>query len=405
MNAVTPAERLPRILTPSEPAESPVVVSAVIPCLNEERTIARCIRKAFASFAELSVRGEVVVADNGSTDGSVEIATKEGARVVHEPRRGYGATLLRGIGEARGDIIVMADADDSYDWAAIPHFVRKIREGYDLVMGNRFRGRIEHGAMPVLHRYLGNPVLSWIARTAFRTKIGDFHCGMRAFTRTAFRAMQLKTTGMEFATEMVAHAAHQRLRIAEIPVILRRDGRNRPPHLRSFRDGWRHLRFIITYAPDHVYLVPGLLMFLLGTALDVLLINGPVTIGGVYLGIHFLALASLLTLAGFNVVNLGVLAKTLMASRYAAMRSGILSVLGRRRSLESGLGLGLALMVLGAAVDISMVRRWIAFPHRGMDSSVDLSFVATTALVLGLNMVFTSLLLNLIHSECEPSEP
>ncbi len=405
MNAAPPAERSARTLAASEPAESPVVVSAVIPCLNEERTLARCIRKAFASFAELHVRGEVVVSDNGSTDGSIEIAAQEGARVVHEPRRGYGATLLRGIAAARGDIIVMADADDSYDWAAIPQFVRKIREGYDLVMGNRFRGRIERGAMPALHRYLGNPVLSWIARTAFRTKIGDFHCGMRAFTRTAFRAMQLKTTGMEFATEMIAHAAHQRLRIGEIPIILRRDGRNRPPHLRSFRDGWRHLRFIITYAPDHVFLVPGLLMFLLGTALEVLLINGPVTIRGAYLGIHFLAVGSLLTLAGFNIVNLGILAKTLMASRYAAMKRGILSVLGRRYSLETGLCLGTVLMVLGAGFDISMVHRWMAFPDRGMRNSVNLSFVATTALVLGLNMVFTSLLLNLIHSEYEQSEP
>jgi len=272
-----------------------VEVSAVIPCLNEELTLGLCIDKAFRGFAELGVRGEVVVADNGSTDKSVEIAQQLGARVIHERRKGYGAALLRGIAEARGEIVVMADADDSYDWTAVAPFVRKVREGYDLVMGNRFQGGIMTGAMPKLHRYLGNPVLSWIARRAFRTDIGDFHCGMRAFTRAAFQKMQLQTTGMEFATEMVANASHQGLRIAEIPVVLYPDKRNRPPHLRSFRDGWRHLRFILTYAPDYLYLVPGILMLLPGMVLEALLARGPVIWGELYLGIHFLALGSLLS--------------------------------------------------------------------------------------------------------------
>src|SRR3954471_13477847 len=246
----------------------PVAVSAVIPCLNEEQTLAICIQKAFQAFRELGVAGEVIVADNGSTDRSVEIATNLGARVVHERRKGYGAALLRGIHESRGEIILMADADDSYDWSAIAPFVRKIREGYDLVMGNRFQGGIEPGAMPPLHRYFGNPVLSLVARVAFRSAIGDFHCGMRAFTRAAFDRMQLRTTGMEFATEMVANAAHQNLRIGEIPVVLHPDKRTRPPHLRSFRDGWRHLRFILTYAPDHLYLIPGAMMLMAGLALQ-----------------------------------------------------------------------------------------------------------------------------------------
>jgi glycosyltransferase involved in cell wall biosynthesis len=284
-------------LSPTASAtEAGVAVSAVIPCLNEEQTLALCIEKAFRGFAELGVHGEVVVSDNGSTDRSVEIARGMGARVINERRKGYGAALLRGISEARGEIIVMADADDSYDWTAIAPFVRKIREGYDLVMGNRFQGGIKDGAMPKLHRYLGNPVLSLIARIAFRTRIGDFHCGMRAFTRSAFERMQLKTTGMEFATEMVANASHQGLRIAEIPVVLYPDKRNRPPHLRSFRDGWRHLRFILTYTPDYLYLVPGALLLLPGLLLEALLARGPVTIDGAYLGIHFLALGSLLTL-------------------------------------------------------------------------------------------------------------
>ena len=380
-------------------ATNRVVVSAVIPCLNEEQTLALCIEKAFRGFAELGVTGEVVVSDNGSTDRSVEIARQMGARVINERRKGYGAALLRGINEARGEIIVMADADDSYDWTAIAPFVRKIREGYDLVMGNRFKGGIMDGAMPRLHRYLGNPVLSLIARIAFRTPIGDFHCGMRAFTRTAFERMQLKTTGMEFATEMVANASHQGLRIAEIPVVLYPDKRNRPPHLRSFRDGWRHLRFILTYTPDYLYLVPGVLMLLPGLLLEALLARGPVTIGGAYLGIHFLALGSLLTLVGFNVINLGILAKTLMAQRYSGIRSRTVRFVSRRFSLESGLLVGAALVLLGAIMDGVIAAKWLAELGAPMEGNVHLAFVATTALVLGLNLVCSSFLLNLILAE------
>jgi glycosyltransferase involved in cell wall biosynthesis len=378
------------------PVAFPIEVSAVIPCLNEEQTIGICIEKAFRSFTELGVRGEVVVADNGSTDGSVETARNMGARVVFERRKGYGAALFLGIAESRGEIIVMADADDSYDWGAIAPLVRKVREGYDLVMGNRFKGGIKEGAMPGLHRYLGNPVLSGIARIAFSAKIGDFHCGMRAFTRTAFERMQLRTTGMEFATEMVANAAHQGLRIAEVPVILYPDKRNRPPHLRSFRDGWRHLRFILTYAPDYLYLVPGCTLLLTGLFLECLLSRGPVTLYGFYLGIHFLALGSLLSLIGLNIVNLGVLAKTVMAQRYSGLRSRIVSLVRRRFSLEAGLLIGLALALSGAGMDTAIAIQWIAQYGAPMEGNVHLAFVATTAVVLGLNLIFSSFLLNML---------
>jgi glycosyltransferase involved in cell wall biosynthesis len=383
----------------AEPVPLPIEVSAVIPCLNEERTIGSCIKKAFRSFAELGVRGEVVVADNGSTDGSVETARNMGARIVFERRKGYGAALFLGIAESRGEIIVMADADDSYDWGAIAPLVLKVREGYDLVMGNRFKGGIKEGAMPRLHRYLGNPVLSCIARIAFRANIGDFHCGMRAFTRAAFERMQLRTTGMEFATEMVANAAHQRLRIAEVPVILYPDKRNRPPHLRSFRDGWRHLRFILTYAPDHLYLVPGCALLLTGLFLECLLSQGPVILHGFYLGIHFLAFGSLLTLIGLNIVNLGVLAKTVMAQRYSGLRSRVVSLLRRRFSLEAGLLIGLALVLLGAGMDTAIAIRWIAQYGAPMEGNVHLAFVATTVVVLGFNLIFNSFLLNMILGE------
>jgi glycosyltransferase involved in cell wall biosynthesis len=390
------------LVTPA--AARAVAVSAVIPCLNEEQTLATCIEKALRSFAELGVEGEVIVADNGSTDRSVEIALALGARVVHERRKGYGAALLRGIFESGGEIIVMADADESYDWAAIAPFVRKVREGYDLVMGNRFKGGIRAGAMPPLHRYVGNPVLSLVARIAFRCEIGDFHCGMRAFTRSAFERMRLRTTGMEFATEMVANAAHQHLRIAEIPVILYPDKRNRPPHLRSFRDGWRHLRFILTYAPDHLYIVPGSLMLLSGLLLEAILVRGPVTFGPLHLGIHFLALGALLALVGFNVINLGVLAKTLMSHRYAGLKSRTVALVRQRFSLEGGLIIGSALIGVGTAIDVGLAAHWITHYGTSMESSVHLAFVATTSVVLGLNLICSSFLLNMILADSPSDE-
>jgi glycosyltransferase involved in cell wall biosynthesis len=373
-----------------------------MPCLNEERTLATCIAKAQRGIAELGARGEVVVADNGSTDRSVEIATRAGARVIHVPVRGYGAALRAGIAGARGQIVVMADADDSYDWTAIAPFVRKIREGFDLVMGNRFKGGIVPGAMPALHRYLGNPVLSWIARIAFRIPIGDFHCGMRAFTKAAFERIQPRTTGMVLATEIVAIAAHEGLRVTEIPIVLHPDKRDRAPHLRTFRDGWRHLRFILTYAPDHLYLVPGIGMLGLGAALMVLLAQGPIVISGLYLGIHFLALGSLVTLVGFNILSLGVLAKAIMAWRHKGLVSRTVRFFGRRHALESGLLAGAALGLIGLVTDVRIVSTWLANYGAPMDATVHLAFVATTLLVLGVNVMFTSFLLNMILAEKSP---
>jgi len=380
------------------------LVSAVIPCLNEEATLALCITKAQASFAAMGVCGEVVIADNGSTDRSREIATSLGARVVIEQQKGYGAALRRGITEARGSIIVMADADDSYDWSAIEPFVRKIQEGYDLVMGNRFQGGIMPGAMPPLHRYLGNPVLSWVARRSFGVPVRDFHCGMRAFTRQAFEKMMLQTPGMEFATEMVANAAHQGLRIGEIPIVLHPDKRGRPPHLRSFRDGWRHLRFILTYAPDYTFLAPGILMLLTGLVLQAVLVMGPVTIGGLYLGIHFLALGCLLALAGFNIFNLGVFAKTLLAQRYDGFRSRTARWVEQRFSLDAGIMVGGLLLLAGTIVDGAIFYRWLSHPGVPMDSTVHPAFVATSAMALGINIIVSSLLLNLIVSRGRSGE-
>ena len=373
-----------------------VEVSAVIPCLNEARTIGICIQKALSSFSALGIRGEVVVVDNGSSDDSAKIAESLNGRVVHESKKGYGAALTRGIREARGAIVIMGDADDSYDWSAISPFILKIREGYDLVMGNRFRGGIMTGAMPPLHRYLGNPVLSWIGRRAFHTHVGDFHCGMRAFTKSAFLRMGTASSGMEFATEMVASAACLGLKISEIPIKLYPDKRGRPPHLRSFRDGWRHLRFILMYAPDYLYLTPGIILFIVGVLLQCLLIGGPVRVGGISLGPNTLAMGSMLTLVGFNIVNLGVLAKALMVHRYAGLNTQLFTWIRRHFSLEAGLISGVALASLGIGIDLGTAIEWLRTLFGPMEQTAHLSIVATTMVVLGVNLIFSSFLLHMI---------
>jgi glycosyltransferase involved in cell wall biosynthesis len=374
-------------------------VTAVMPCLNEERTLGLCIEKAQRAFHEMGIIGEVVVADNGSTDRSVEIAESRGARVAHEPRKGYGSALMAGINAARGRIVVMADADDSYDWASLGDFVRKIDEGHDLVMGNRFKGGIEPGAMPPLHRYFGNPLLSLLARVMYRIPVADFHCGMRAFTHEAFERMKVRTPGMEFATEMVVNASHAGLRIAEIPTRLYPDKRDRPPHLRSFRDGWRHLRFMLTYAPDWLYLVPGLLLVLPGILGLIVLSGGAATVGGVRLGIHFLALSSLLTMLGGNVIGFGVLAKVYNSSRCPIPQDSLIARLLRQFTLERGILAGGALVIGGMAVDVAILLEWLARGRSAMGETVHLAFVASTLVVVGINLVFGSFLLRMMQED------
>jgi glycosyltransferase involved in cell wall biosynthesis len=388
----------PHLAAENETA-SMIVVTAVMPCLNEEKTLGLCIEKAQRAFRELGIAGEVVVADNGSTDRSVEVAESLGARVVHERRKGYGSALLAGISTARGRIVVMADADDSYDWAALGDFVRKVEEGYDLVMGNRFMGGIEPGAMPPLHRYLGNPVLSTLARVMYRIPIRDFHCGMRAFTREAFGRMSVRTAGMEFATEMVVSAAHAGLRITEIPTRLYPDKRDRPPHLRSFRDGWRHLRFILTYAPDWLYLVPGGLLSILGLTGMAVLAAGPIMIGSFSLGIHFLTLASLFSLLGANVIGFGIFARLIGARRNPIPPNSIIGRLHSWLSLERGLVVGGLLVAAGLAVDGWILAEWILRGFGDMAETVHVAFVATTIMLLGVNALFASFLFNMLREE------
>lgn len=374
---------------------SAVQVSAVMPCLNEAESLGWCIEKVQRCFAALGIAGEIVVADNGSTDGSQAIAERLGARVVREPVRGYGAALMAGFDAASGEIIVMADADGSYDWEAIGPFIAKLREGYDLVLGNRFLGGIRQGAMPALHRYLGNPVLSFLGRSISRAPIGDFHCGMRALTKSAYRSMGLRTPGMEFATEMVVAAAKQGLRIAEVPTVLYPDRRNRAPHLRSFRDGWRHLRFIMTCAPDHLYAVPGALLLAAGIALQALLFAGPATVFGLTLGVHWVALGGLLALVGVNILSLGALAKLTIGQMYPNLRSRTVNWILHRFRLEWGLLAGLALIVVGGAIDVYILARWLGAPGEPLGETVHAAFVATTLVVIGISIVFCAFLFNL----------
>ena len=390
---------------PREPVASHAacpMISAVMPCLNEEGTVGACIDKALRAFAAMGVAGEVVVADNGSSDRSVQVALAHGARVVHQPVKGYGAALQAGIDSAAGAFVIMGDADDSYDWAAIEPFVAELRKGYDLVMGNRFRGGIEPDAMPALHRYLGNPVLSFISRLAFRVPLGDFHCGMRGFTKTAYEKMRPRTAGMEYATEMIASAARLGLKITEIPVTLYPDKRNRPPHLRSFRDGWRHLRYIVPHAPHYLYLIPGATLLSIGVALELVLATGPLHIGRFYMGIHYLALGGLLMLIGFNVLSMGVMAKLIVANRYPlAIGSKMLALL-RVFNLERALVTGGTLFLSGLAIALVVFWIWLKRSGGEMEETVHATFVAGHLMVMGVNVMFFAFILHLAISEREP---
>ena len=295
--------------TPSVQAPAPLELSIVMPCLNEAETLALCVRKAKAFLVDNAIAGEVIVADNGSTDGSQQIANALGARIVHVPARGYGAALIGGIEAANGRFIVMGDADDSYDFGALMPFVTQLRDGAELVMGNRFRGGIASGAMPPLHRYLGNPVLSFLGRAFFGTPVGDFHCGLRAFRRDSVIALGLNSPGMEFASEMVVKASIARLDIREVPTMLMPDGRSRPPHLRTWRDGWRHLRFLLIYAPRFLFLYPGIALTAGGIAGVAALIPSGVRVGQVEFSLHTMIFAAMAVLIGSQLIGLSVLAR------------------------------------------------------------------------------------------------
>lgn len=374
---------------------NPIEVSVVIPCLNEANSIAFCIDKALQAFKEAGINGEVMIGDNGSTDGSVTIAEAHGARVAHVKIKGYGHALRGGIEAARGEFIVMGDADDSYDFSELPRFVAKWRAGYTVVMGNRFKGAIKPGAMPWHHKYIGNPVLSGILKILFHTNIGDSHCGMRGFTKDAYLRMDLRTTGMEFASEFVIKAAKLGVKMTEIPITLWPDKRGRPPHLRSFRDGWRHLRFMLLYAPNWLFLVPGGLLMAVGLFLVLWLLPGMRHIGTVGFDVHSMVFGMLFTLLGSQIISLGFFAKIFSHSeRFAATEQSLERWL-KHVTFEHGLLGGGILTLIGFAGDAYVFSQWAA---SGFGPLAEMRAILFWSLLffLGVQVVFSSFFLSML---------
>ncbi len=368
----------------------------VIPCLNEANSLAFCITKALQAFASNDIRGEVIVADNGSTDGSIEIAEKLGARVVNVDERGYGAALRAGITAARGPFVVMGDADDSYDFGEVPRFVAQWRAGFDVVMGNRFRGEIKPGAMPWHHKFVGNPGLTGLLNLFFRAGIGDSHCGMRGFTRAVYEKMDLRSTGMEFASEFVIKAAQLGANMTEIPITLWPDKRGRPPHLRSFRDGWRHLRFMLLYAPNWLFVLPGLLLSLVGLGLVFWLLPGPRQITpGVVLDLHTMIFGVIFTLMGAQILSIGAFAKVFSyAERFDRNPVSLKRAL-RRVKLETGLIFGAVLFLAGFVGCAIITLKWVASGFGPLYQERQILFWSMW-LFLGVQIVFSSFFLSML---------
>jgi glycosyltransferase involved in cell wall biosynthesis len=379
-------------------ANGDVEVSIVMPCLNEAETLERCIAKAKKAIAEHGLEAEVLIADNGSTDGSQAIAQRLGARVVPVAEKGYGNALRGGIAAARGRYVVMGDSDDSYDFGSIYPFIEKLRQGYDLVMGNRFHGGIEPGAMPWKHRWIGNPVLTGIGRLFFRCPSGDFHCGLRAFSRAAYTRMELQTTGMEFASEMVIKACLKRMKVTEVPTILHKDGRSRPPHLRSWRDGWRHLRFMLLFSPRWLFLIPGAVLFLAGLLLSLWVLGGPRHVGVVSLDIHTLLVSAFGCLLGYQLIVFALFTKTYAVSEGLHPPNLLLSRLLRWVNLEVGIVAGLAMGVAGLAALTVALWNWGATGLGELNPRVTMRLVipAVVLLTLGVQTVFVSFFLSII---------
>jgi len=358
-------------------------ISIVMPCLNEAETLAICIQKANSWIAKSGLTCEVIIADNGSTDGSQDIALANGAKVVPVAARGYGSALYAGCQAAQGEWIVMGDSDDSYDFSNLDAFVIKLNEGYDLVMGNRFLGGIKLGAMPWKNRYIGNPILSWVGRVLFRCEAKDFHCGLRAFTKKAFKAMDLRTTGMEFASEMVIKANIFKMRVAEVPITLSPDGRSRPPHLRPWRDGWRHLRFMFLFSPKWLFIIPGLFIMAITVPLYLILLSGPIQLGRVELDVHTLFYTEAGMVIGYLAICLGMMVKLF------GVREGLLRIRGDMNYLysfpllEIGSIVGLVLTIAGGVLAFYALNSWRLEGFGGLPTHPLLRMVSlSTALIL-----------------------
>ena len=383
----------------AEPGDQkPIELSVVIPCLNEAETLETCIVKANEALKKYGIRGEIIVADNGSTDGSPEIAERTGARVVSISQKGYGAALMGGIAASQGRYVIMGDADDSYNFGDIPVFLAELRMGNELVMGNRFRGEIKPGAMPPLHRYIGNPVLSWLGRLFYHAPCNDFHCGLRAFSRASYERMGLRTTGMEFASEMIVKASLFGIRISEVPTTLSRDGRSHPPHLHTWRDGWRHLRFLLLYSPRWLFLYPGFLLIATGLLVGTWLLPGPRQLRGVTFDVDTLVFAAMAILLGFQAITFAAFTKIFAISEGLLPEDPYLNRLFRYVTLEMGLLVGAVLILGGLAGSLYAVDFWARHHFGPLNPQQMLRAVlpSAVALTLGVQAVLSSFFLSVL---------
>ncbi|MGK2859746.1 MAG: glycosyltransferase family 2 protein [Thermoanaerobaculia bacterium] len=383
----------------SDGVREPIDVSVVMPCLNEAATLASCIAAARAALDSANLRGEIIVADNGSTDGSQQIATDHGAVVVNVREKGYGNALIGGIAAARGRFVVMGDADASYDFGHVPRFIEKLAEGFDLIVGNRFAGGVARGAMPWKNRYIGNPVLSALGRLLFKSPVSDFHCGLRGFRRDAFEVMDLRTGGMEFASEMIVKATLLGMRVAEVPTTLAPDGRNRAPHLRPWRDGWRHLRFMLLYSPDWLFLYPGISAILAGALVMALLIPGPLSVGQVTFDVHTLVFASAAMLIGFQSISFWALSSTFAERHALRPNSSRGMTLVDRMSVDAGIALGGTVLLAGLTASVLAVVYWGRRGFGGLDPVIVLRWVipGATSMAIGIQLMLLSFFLGILR--------
>lgn len=388
------AARQTSATTVQDPEGQEIVISVVMPCLNEEETIGACVEKALEGIRRSGLPGEVIVADNGSTDRSVEIATVLGARVIHQPHKGYGNAYRAGFGAARGKYIVMGDSDNTYDFTEIPAFVEKLREGNEYVLGSRFAGTILPGAMPWANRYIGNPILTGLLNFLFGLKSSDAHSGFRAFTKDAYRRMRLQTTGMEFASELVINAARARLKVAEVPIIYYpRGGESK---LNRVRDAWRHVRFMLLYSPDHLFLIPGLIAFVIGILGMLFLLPGQQIVSGHIVDYHFMFVFSLLTIIGFQVLLTGFYAKAYAYTHRFAPDDRLIQLFYRYFNLEEWLLAGFLIFLVGLVIDAAILWKWIQSDY-GHLFAVRPALLALTLMVVGLQLLFSSFLLSILN--------
>jgi glycosyltransferase involved in cell wall biosynthesis len=375
-----------------------IVVSVVMPCLDEEETIGACVAKALEGIRRSGLPGEVIVSDNGSTDRSVEIATELGARVVHQPKRGYGNAYRAGFDAARGKYIVMGDSDDTYDFTELGQLVEKLREGNEYVLGSRFAGTILPGAMPWANRHIGNPILTGMLNFMFGLRSSDAHSGFRAFTRDAYRRMRLQTTGMEFASELVINAARAKLKVAEVPITYYPRGGESKLH--RVRDAWRHIRFMLLYSPDHLFVIPGAFLLIIGLLSMLFLLPGPQIVNGYYFDYHFMFIASLLTIVGFQVLLTGFYAKAYAFTHRFAPDDRMIQLFYRYFSLEAWAGVGLVIFLVGFAVDATIFATWVQHSFKDL-FAVRQALFALTLMVIGLQLIFSSFLLSILNINSE----